>query len=122
MSNSCEHGKLSRVCSECMLIKDIEKLEQENKELRLSVHRDGALEDIIKHNVELINKLSQENSDLKKELEDAYQLKLYSRRKLEQENKMMRECIEFVIANSGTSTDYNLKCRETLNKLTKDEK
>jgi hypothetical protein len=42
--------------------------------------------------------------------------------KLEQENKMMRECIEFVIANSGTSTNYNLKCRETLNKLTKDEK
>jgi hypothetical protein len=42
--------------------------------------------------------------------------------KLEQENKIMRECIEFVIANSGTSTNYNLKCRETLNKLTKDER
>jgi hypothetical protein len=42
--------------------------------------------------------------------------------KLEQENKMMQECIEFVIANSGTSTNYNLKCREALNKLTKDER
>jgi hypothetical protein len=42
--------------------------------------------------------------------------------KIEQENKMMQECIEFVIANSGTSTDYNLKCRECLNKLTKDER
>ena len=41
---------------------------------------------------------------------------------IERENKMMRECIEFVIANSGTSTNYNLKCRETLNKLTKDER
>jgi hypothetical protein len=35
------------------------KLEQE---LKLSMHREGALEDILKHNVELIN-------DLKKEVE-----------------------------------------------------
>ena len=67
-------------------------------------------------------KLEREIIELKKQLEEAYELKLYSRRKLEQENKMMRECIEFVIANSGTSTNYNLKCREILSKLTKDEK
>jgi hypothetical protein len=89
-------------CSHCYT----EKLEQENKELRLSAHRDGALEDILKHNVELINKLSQEN-------------------------KMMRECLDmicldnFYIGQDGWKDEYFLvvkNAKECLNKLIKDER
>jgi cell shape-determining protein MreC len=50
-------------------------------------------------------KLEREIIELKRQLEKAYELKLYSRRKLEQENKMMRECLEFYANYMSYSLD-----------------
>jgi cell shape-determining protein MreC len=79
-------------------------------------------------------KLEREIIELKKQLEEAYELKLYSRRKLEQENKMMREEIKSihdfakVLIENNISVDItdfiDIKkdTEKVLNKLTKDER
>jgi cell shape-determining protein MreC len=66
-------------------------------------------------------KLEREIIELKKQLEEAYELKLYSRRKLEQENKMMRECLEKLVVRAEHIGAYE-DAKLILNKLTKDEK
>lgn len=38
-------------------------------------------------------------------------------KKLEAENKELKDCLEFVVNNSGTSSDYNLRSRLLLEKI-----
>jgi hypothetical protein len=72
--------------------------------------------------LEMYKKAFNESDALNLQWSRKFDIDRCARIRLEQENKMMLECIEFVIANSGTSTNYNLKCREALSKLTKDER
>lgn len=37
--------------------------------------------------------------------------------KLYKKNKKLKECLEFVVRQSGTSTDYNKRARECLEEL-----
>lgn len=67
--------------------------------------------------------------ELEKQLEESYELKLYSRRKLEQENKMMRECLEIIKEDKYEATPWLTvetgsakRAKECLAKLTKDGK
>jgi uncharacterized protein (DUF3084 family) len=67
--------------------------------------------------------------ELKKQLEEVYEQKLYSRRKLEQENKMMQECLEIIKEDKYEATPWLTvetgsakRAKECLAKLTEGEK
>jgi hypothetical protein len=102
MSNSCEHGRLSRVCSECILIKDIEEVEQENIELKKQ------LEEVYEQKLYSRKKLEQENKMMREEIKS-----IHDYAKVLIENNISVDISDFI--------DIKKDTEKILNKLTKDE-
>lgn len=106
-----------------------EKLEQENKDLRLVIERGDAIKDEWdnKHYQEAVhyNYLDDKNHELQQLVfNQENELNL-----IKQENKMMRECLEIIKEEKYEATPWLTvetgsakRAKECLNKLTKDER
>ena len=69
--------------------------------------------------VELLNTLHQQNQELKFQLEECTNNKLYSRRKLEEENEQLRQSIDSMISKATEISNRNVLLHEEIGRQTR---